>query len=456
MLKVKLFVGISLVLFFITVGSLLAAGYIDYKAHLVVKTLTNDNKDLTNNTATAALQNGIDLTVDEVGKHNTEYDCWLIIVSKVYNVTSYLISHPGGKPIIVKYCGYDGTAAFASKEKSVAVDHSKMAHDLLSQYFVGDLGQKLVSSSPGVTVMPTSQAKITATNVPNQNNLTVVNNNTGVTLTSAEVASHNTLQNCWLIISGKVYNVTSYISQHPGGAQMILNSCGKDGTTMYQTKGGGGGNHSNNAYNLLSNYLIGNLGASVAVNPTTAQIVNVSNPTTTPVVLPTSQPVSNLTLTSAEVASHNTLQNCWLIISGKVYNVTSYISKHPGGVSMIINQCGKDGTTMFQTKGGGGGNHSSNAYSLLNNYLIGTVGGSVPVNPTPTSVPGGNPNPTNTPVPSSSCTNMPSVVCDKYPGATRRSGEYDGSRWEGEANTPSNSCRHIKTNNNVITSDQGC
>lgn len=65
-----------------------------------------------------------------------------------------------------------------------------------------------------------------------------------------------------MIISGKVYNLTSYINLHPGGVAMVTQACGQDGTTLYQTKGGVGRGHSSYAYGLLANYLVGNLGES--------------------------------------------------------------------------------------------------------------------------------------------------------------------------------------------------
>ncbi|CAG9315852.1 unnamed protein product [Blepharisma stoltei] len=47
-----------------------------------------------------------------------------------------------------------------------------------------------------------------------------------------------------------------------------------------------------------------------------------------------------------EVAKHNKKQDCWTILNGKVYNITSFISSHPGGD--IIMQCaGTDGTQLF-------------------------------------------------------------------------------------------------------------
>jgi cytochrome b involved in lipid metabolism len=76
--------------------------------------------------------------------------------------------------------------------------------------------------------------------------------------------------------------------------------------------------------------------------------------------------------TKAEVAKHNTRTNGWLIINKKVYNVTSWISKHPGG-DVILAGLGKDATSMFNNKGGTG--HSAGAHKLLAKYYIGDLAG---------------------------------------------------------------------------------
>jgi cytochrome b involved in lipid metabolism len=78
------------------------------------------------------------------------------------------------------------------------------------------------------------------------------------------------------------------------------------------------------------------------------------------------------TYTAAQVAQHNTTSDCWIIISGNVYSVGSYISIHPGGKKALTNQCGKDATTAFNTQGGKG-SHSSSAHATLNTFLIGTL-----------------------------------------------------------------------------------
>jgi cytochrome b involved in lipid metabolism len=53
------------------------------------------------------------------------------------------------------------------------------------------------------------------------------------TYTMADVSSHGSASSCWTTINGSVYDVTSWINQHPGGAEAILSLCGKDGTAAF-------------------------------------------------------------------------------------------------------------------------------------------------------------------------------------------------------------------------------
>jgi len=48
----------------------------------------------------------------EVGKHASRRSCWVIIKGRVYDLTSFLDSHPGGSSIVLKYAGRDATEAF--------------------------------------------------------------------------------------------------------------------------------------------------------------------------------------------------------------------------------------------------------------------------------------------------------------------------------------------------------
>jgi len=95
----------------------------------------------------------------------------------------------------------------------------------------------------------------------------------GVALTPAEIAAHSSAGSCWVTIGGRVYDLTGFLSIHPGGAGAILPYCGKDGSTAYGTKNIGS-SHSSYAVSLLNLYFIGDPGTTVnvtappgAVNP---------------------------------------------------------------------------------------------------------------------------------------------------------------------------------------------
>ena len=51
--------------------------------------------------------------------------------------------------------------------------------------------------------------------------------------------------------------------------------------------------------------------------------------------------------TAEEVAKHKTRDDLWVIIRGKVYDLTSYVDEHPGG-GAILNNAGGDTTEGFE------------------------------------------------------------------------------------------------------------
>jgi cytochrome b involved in lipid metabolism len=59
--------------------------------------------------APAALK---EYTAEEVAKHNTEADCWVIINGEVLDVTKFLKDHPGGKKAILIFAGRDASEEF--------------------------------------------------------------------------------------------------------------------------------------------------------------------------------------------------------------------------------------------------------------------------------------------------------------------------------------------------------
>lgn len=99
------------------------------------------------------------MTIDEISKHNSNSDCWMVIDNKAYDFTNYLNVHPGGAATIEPYCGKDGSAAFATKDKEKP--HSQNADNLLNLFYLGDIGQKITDK------------KIQEIKVQAQNNLNI-------------------------------------------------------------------------------------------------------------------------------------------------------------------------------------------------------------------------------------------------------------------------------------------
>ncbi|KAK8526066.1 hypothetical protein V6N12_020547 [Hibiscus sabdariffa] len=77
-----------------------------------------------------------------------------------------------------------------------------------------------------------------------------------------------------------------------------------------------------------------------------------------------------------EASQHNTKDDCWVVIDGKVYDVTSYLDDHPGGDDVVLAATGKDATDEFEDAG-----HSKSAKELMQNFCIGELDTSAPVIP---------------------------------------------------------------------------
>ena len=77
-------------------------------------------------------------------------------------------------------------------------------------------------------------------------------------ITMSEVANHKTEEDCWVVIGNatnggpKVYDVTSYLDDHPGGAEVLLDVAGSDADMFFEDIG-----HSNDARDELKKHLVG-------------------------------------------------------------------------------------------------------------------------------------------------------------------------------------------------------
>ena len=54
--------------------------------------------------------------------------------------------------------------------------------------------------------------------------------------TMAQVKANNSAKSCWAVIDGFVYNLTTWINSHPGGAGAIVSLCGTDATSTFKSQ----------------------------------------------------------------------------------------------------------------------------------------------------------------------------------------------------------------------------
>jgi len=142
-------------------------------------------------------------TVEDVAKHNSKESCWVIIDNQVLDVTTFLKEHPGGELAILTFAGKDATAEF------------NMVHPPgVIQKYAPDACIGVIGGAPGAAAavaLPPGQSYYTM----------------------EDVAKHNDKKSCWVVVEGKVLDVTDFLKDHPGGELAILTFAGKDATAEF-------------------------------------------------------------------------------------------------------------------------------------------------------------------------------------------------------------------------------
>lgn len=199
-------------------------------------------------------------------------------------------------------------------------------------------GQIAASDNPSVTVAPSAGTPSASAKA----------------YTITDVQQHASASSCWSAIDGKVYDLTAWINQHPGGPQRILSLCGTDGTTAFHDQHGS----QSQPNQKLAGFEIGTLSTSAA--PATSTTPSVSSPAA----------AGPKSITLAEVKQHASASSCWSAIDGNVYDLTAWVKRHPGGPARILSLCGIDGTAKFH------GEHGTEAQpnKVLAGFKIGKLG----------------------------------------------------------------------------------
>uniref|UniRef100_A0A7E4V000 Cytochrome b5 heme-binding domain-containing protein n=1 Tax=Panagrellus redivivus TaxID=6233 RepID=A0A7E4V000_PANRE len=71
-----------------------------------------------------------------------------------------------------------------------------------------------------------------------------------------------------------------------------------------------------------------------------------------------------------EIRKHDSFESMWIVIHGKVYDVTPFIDDHPGGISVLLGAAGGDATAAFIAA-----KHPASITERLAKLQIGTLAG---------------------------------------------------------------------------------
>lgn len=77
------------------------------------------------------------VSAEELARHGSPGDCWLAVEGGVYDVTSYVSSHPAPERVLTDWCGKEATEAF--RTKGAGRPHGEEARALLETFRVGAL-----------------------------------------------------------------------------------------------------------------------------------------------------------------------------------------------------------------------------------------------------------------------------------------------------------------------------
>ncbi|KAI7699269.1 hypothetical protein KC353_g16543, partial [Hortaea werneckii] len=85
-------------------------------------------------------------------------------------------------------------------------------------------------------------------------------------LTYSDVSEHTSKKDLYMVIHDKVYNASSFVDEHPGGEEVLLDVGGQDATEAFEDVG-----HSDEAREILNGLLVGNLKRQLTKSLSTEQ-----------------------------------------------------------------------------------------------------------------------------------------------------------------------------------------
>ena len=142
-------------------------------------------------------------------------------------------------------CKKVGSTAIVGTNKYTCVKSGKK--------LIWNKGVKIPATKATPTPTPTSTPTPTQTPTPTPTPTSTPTPSGVKSITRAEVGLHNKESDCWTYVDNKVYDLSKWLPEHPGGGFLVLSMCGVDGATAFRD------HHKTDQDNALSIYFIGEL-----------------------------------------------------------------------------------------------------------------------------------------------------------------------------------------------------
>ena len=82
---------------------------------------------------TLTQETGKTFTLEDVAKHNTAKDCWVVVNGDVLDVSEFMADHPGGKKAIMLFAGKDASEEFNMLHKPDVVHKYLEANQIIGK-----------------------------------------------------------------------------------------------------------------------------------------------------------------------------------------------------------------------------------------------------------------------------------------------------------------------------------
>lgn len=98
------------------------------------------------------------LSMDEIAKHNTKEDCWVVIFGKAYDLTKFAKVHPGGAKLIHENAGKDATLVFEPVHPKDIMDKLLKPSFTMGVVDAGTIRDEHIAKPPPPPVKASTQA----------------------------------------------------------------------------------------------------------------------------------------------------------------------------------------------------------------------------------------------------------------------------------------------------------